>query len=183
MLSMLLYYARDPGDPSRLIVVGTRDVRVIPMRVARELGLTVVELTGEGTPDDEALAVADFAAHEASGKPLRAYGVNGTALGAATWPEWLTHSDLAQMYLELEPGWDRMTDPRSRPAHALRALIHRDTGQRRERTHIEAAVGRRVAAAGDGAADIRDLVGGPDRPLHLTQGGTSSTGERRPTTG
>ena len=53
------------------------------------------------------------------------------------------------------------------------ALVHKESGHRRERAAIEAEIAKRLEA-GNGTADIRDLVGGPDRPLHLDKKGKTA---------
>lgn len=114
------------------------------------------------------LGLVDFEAHEAAGASLTSIWHVQDAVGSGTWPEWL--GDRAHEFrVELEPGWSRTTA--ARPPHRIRALIHRDTGHRHERADIESAIAERIAAADGTAADIRDLVGGPDRPLHLDVAG------------
>jgi hypothetical protein len=88
----------------------------------------------------------------------------GTVKGSKVWPEWLgARAHEFRVELEGPPGRKR-----------IKALVHRDSGHRRERAAIEAEVASRIEAAGDKPADIRDLVGGPDRPMHLDDTGRSA---------
>lgn len=119
-------------------------------------------------PQGQVIGLVDFEGCEAAGDPLTDIWRVSGAVGSGSWPEWL--GDGAHAYrAELEPDWSRSRRPR--PNHRIRALVHRNSGQRRERAAIEAAIAQRVvAAAGGMPADIRDLVGGPDRPLRPNVG-------------
>jgi hypothetical protein len=108
--------------------------------------------------DGEADGLIDFAAHEAAGGKLTDVWKVGNATGSGTWPEWLG-SRAHDFTVELGPG-KRIT-----------ALVHRDSGHRRERVVLEAAIAFRIAEAAGEPADIRDLVGGPTAPLVLDDAG------------
>ncbi len=114
------------------------------------------------------LGLVDFAAHEEAGGELTdVWTVAGDGLtikGSKVWPEWLG-SRAHDFRVELEG-----------PAGAKRiaALVHRESGHRRERAAVEQAIADRIRAAGDRPADIRDLVGGPDRPLSLDERGRTA---------
>jgi len=104
----------------------------------------------------EVIGLVDFAAQESQGELTDVWNVENAA-GSGTWPEWLG---------------TRAHDFRVERANGrISALVHKASGHRRERDKIEAAIGERIAAAGDEPADIRDLVGGPDRPLLLDDEG------------
>lgn len=108
-------------------------------------------------PDGNVIGLIDFAAHEHAGGRLRdVWDVSGAA-GSGTWPEWIG----ARAYdfrVEIADG-------------RIAALVHRQSGQRRERAKIEAAIAKRIALAKGDPADLRDLVGGPGRPLVLDDDG------------
>jgi hypothetical protein len=141
--------------------------------------------------DDEGdvLGVVDFEAQESAGRKLRDVWEVSTAVGSATWPEWLG-AKAHNFTVELD------ADKR------IKALVHKDSGHRRERADIEAAIQGRIndkkaeaKKRGDDMrkdakakglprnvvdampdpepepADLRDLVGGPDRPLLLDEDG------------
>lgn len=118
--------------------------------------------------DGNATGLIDFEAHEAAGAALTdVWNVDG-AVGSGTWPEWLgSRAHDFRVELDGPPARKR-----------IRALSHRVSGQRRERHVIEARIAQRVTEARDGVADIRDLVGGPDRPLLLDDEGRTLA--RRP---
>lgn len=150
-LGMLLAYD-DDGN-----VVGTLD-----HMVARDADGTVVGLV-------------DFAAHEeAGGEHTDIWQVqnvqtdaDGTvtewaAKGSKVWPEWLGgRAHEFKVELEGPAGKKR-----------IKALVHKESGHRRERAAVDAAIEQRVKdATKDEPADIRDLVGGPDRPLLMDDSG------------
>ena len=120
--------------------------------------------------DRTPLGLVDFAAHEEAGGELSDIWNVDNATGSKTWPEWIG-SRAHDFRVELVG-----------PAGAKRigALVHKASGHRRERAAIEAAIEARIAAAtetdsrGKPMADIRDLVGGPDRPLHLDDPGRNA---------
>lgn len=98
------------------------------------------------------IGLIDFAVQEATGGLTDVWNIGGAA-GSGTWPEWLG-SGAYDFKVERANG-------------RISALVHKISGTRRSRVTIEAAIAERIAAAGDEPADIRDLVGGPDRPLLL----------------
>lgn len=109
------------------------------------------------------LGLVDFAAHEAAGGEATDIFTHEGAKGAKVWPEWLG-SRVLEFTVELvgPPGQKQ-----------IGALVHKTSGHRRERAAIEAAIADRIAAAAGEPADIRDLVGGPNRPLELDAEGKS----------
>lgn len=137
------------------------------------------------------VGLVDFEEHEANGGRLRDVWENSAAVGSATWPEWIgmRAHDFA-VDLDPSPGAARAS---------IKALVHKKSGHRRIRADIEAAIAERInekkvkakkegdevrkkaKALGlppDGIpdpepepADVRDIVGGPDRPLQLDENG------------
>jgi len=103
----------------------------------------------------------DFAAHEeAGGELLDIWNVQG-AVGSKVWPEWLGgRAHDFRVEKDGPPGAKRIS-----------ALVHKTSGYRRERSDVISAINARVAEANGKPADIRDLVGGPDRPLRLDDEG------------
>lgn len=133
----------------------------------------------------EPIGLVDFAAHEAAGGQLTDIWTVRGAAGSGTWPEWLGAAAHGFRVEREEDG---------RP-HRITALVHagapawsdregvvhpatESSGHRRERHAVEAAIAERIAAARGAPADIRDLVGGPERALLLDESGR--TRERRP---
>lgn len=115
----------------------------------------------------------DFDAHEVAGGAMTEVWSAEGAVGSKVWPEWIGSQAYAfRVELNGPPGQKRVT-----------ALVHAGlsetddhpavpgSGHRRERAPLEAAIAARIAAAAGAPADIRDLVGGPDRPLLLDDGG------------
>lgn len=144
MLEMLIYYRADGS------VAEVRRSQVMPLWLAKELGVAFIgarDETGESitTLEGDVAVFADFAAQEEAGGALVDYGANSEATGSATWPEWLHARDVAACELEFEPGWSRHTARGARPAHRLRALVNKASGQRRDRREIEAAIEGRIA--------------------------------------
>lgn len=112
---------------------------------------------------DESGAVVgliDFAAHEAAGGKLRDIWRVEDAAGSATWPEWLGGQAHA---FRVELTGKKIT-----------ALVHKASGYRRERAAVEEEIAKRIEAAAGKPADLRDLVGGPTRPLVLDAGGKTA---------
>lgn len=113
--------------------------------------------------DDDGMAKGlwDFTAHEAAGRAHTDIWTVSNAAGSKVWPEWLGAS-AHEFRVELDgpPGRKHIS-----------ALVHKVSGHRRERAVIEGRIAARMAAAGDGPADLRDIVGGPDRPLRLEEDG------------
>jgi hypothetical protein len=117
--------------------------------------------------DDQgrAIGLVDFAAHElAGGDHTAIWSVSGAA-GSKIWPEWLGgRAHDFRVELAGPPGRKHIA-----------ALVHKTSGHRRERAVIEAAITGRIEAAKGGPADIRDLVGGPDRPLNIDAEGRTAS--------
>jgi hypothetical protein len=87
--------------------------------------------------------------------------IPGVVKGAKFWPEYLgARAFDFKVELDGPPGQKRIA-----------ALVHKTSGHRRERCQIDAAIAARIVDAKGGAADIRDLVGGPDRPIKLDHEG------------
>lgn len=124
--------------------------------------------------DGNIVGLLDFEAHETAGGRLRDIWENDQAVGSGTWPEWIG-GRAYDFRVEL--------DPHPGPARArIMGLVHKGSGHRRERAQIEAAIAERIAQAKGEPADIRDLVGGPDRPLLIDANGRTQPREptRRP---
>lgn len=92
----------------------------------------------------EVVGLLDFEAQELTGELTDVWSVVGAA-GSGTWPEWL--------------GVRAHDFTVERANGRISALVHRQSGHRRERITIEAAI-----AQGEPA-------GGPDRPLLLDDEG------------
>jgi hypothetical protein len=108
----------------------------------------------------------DFAEVEAEGIPLIELVVTPRAVGAGAWPEWLAHQ--AQDFrVEVDPDFSMHKPRGQRPDHRVRALVHKVSGYRRDRVTVENEIKRRIKEAKGKPADIRDLVGGPTKPLLL----------------
>jgi len=130
----------------------------------------LVQYDDDGTP----LGLVDFASHEAAGGDHTEIwrvsqdhdGVDeGTVKGSKVWPEWLGAS-AHDFRVELEgpPG-----------AKRIGALVHKASGHRRERVDVEAAIAARRAVTPEGApVDLRDIVGGPQRPIRIDQEGRTA---------
>jgi hypothetical protein len=134
---------------------------MLGMLIAYDVNGNIIATLDHCVARDESGAVVgliDFDAHEtAGGEHLDIWNVDD-AKGSKVWPEWLgREAHRFKVELEGPPGQKRIA-----------ALVHKQSGQRRERVVVEAAIAGRIAAAPEGEpADIRDLVGGPDRPLRL----------------
>lgn len=100
----------------------------------------------------EVVGILDFAAHESSGRKLREiWDVDGAA-GSGYWPEWLG-SAAHEFTVHLD-------------GRQISALTH-PSERTRTRADIERRITERKAEAHGRAADIRDIVGGPNRPLDI----------------
>lgn len=149
MVGVLLAYDSDYN------VIATRDWQVIYDEAGHPLGL------------------ADFERHElAGGEHTEIWtvsqtfdGVERPARGSKFWPEFLgpgAHD--FRVELEGPPGAKRIT-----------ALVHRESGHRRERSAFDAAVRDRIAATPAGEEpDLRAIVGGPNRPLPIDEHGRTA---------
>lgn len=135
--------------------------------------------------DDNPLGMVDYAAHEEAGGEMtdlwtvvqrEGQGpsmVETPAKGSKVWPEWIGGAaHHFRVELEGPPGRKRIA-----------ALVHKVSGHRRERAVLEAEIAERIREKRAAArffgtpepADIRDLVGGPDRPLHLDADGRTKS--------
>lgn len=118
----------------------------------------VVQYADDGHP----LGLVDFTAHEDAGGQMTDVWIVSNAKGSKVWPEWLggaAHD--FRVELDGQPGRKQAV-----------ALVHKVSGHRRERAILETEIDRRVKDTANGQpADIRDLVGGPDRPLQLDANG------------
>jgi hypothetical protein len=139
--------------------------------LAYDAAKNVIATLGHVVASDEsghALGLVDFDSHEQSGGRLRDIWEVSGAVGSGTWPEWLggaAHS----FRVELDSS------------KRIVALVHKTSGQRRERAAIVSAI--EAVPVIDGKRDIRHLVGGPTRPLTLDEHGrnaTRSAGEKPP---
>lgn len=108
--------------------------------------------------DGNVTGLYDFAAHEAAGGKLRDFGDQQGAVGSATWPEWIG-GRAHDFTVELDG------------AKRIVALVHKESGHRRERADIEDKISKRIAKSKGEPVDIRDLVGGPNRALNLDDRG------------
>jgi hypothetical protein len=142
MLSMLLAY--DAGGN----VVGTLDFMV---------------RYDDTKPERPPLGLVDWAEHELAGGSLTDVWVVNNAVGSGSWPEWLG-SRAYDFSVELQPGM-------APGNYGIRALVHKVSGFRRERAAVQARIAARIAASHGDPADIRDIVGGPDRPLRIDADG------------
>jgi hypothetical protein len=115
--------------------------------------------------DDEGnlLGLVDFYGIEQAGIPYTRIYHNDGATGSGWWPEWL--GTRAQDFrVEKKNG-------------KIIALVHGKSKLRRDRATIERAIADRIEKAPRDAegryenVDLRDLVGGPNRPLALTDRG------------
>ena len=103
------------------------------------------------------VGLVDFETHEAAGGEATDWWHVPGATGSKVWPEWLGPE--ATLYVV-----ERVGPP---GAKRLSALVHRETGERRERAAIDDAIAAEIARAREAGedADLRAIVGGPDRPL------------------
>lgn len=129
---------------------------------------TLEQLVVRDPDTGRAIGIVDFLAHEAQGGKFRVgpdrpdgYVNDPRAIGSGAWPEWLG-SRAAEFKVEVHDG--RIT-----------RLRHADSGHVRDRAKIEKAIRDRINAANGEPADIRDLVGGPQKPLELDGAGRTVT--------
>lgn len=111
---------------------------------------------------DGSYVLVDPEEHERSGRRLRELWQVESAVGSGSWPEWIGPR-AHDFRVELDS---------SQPLK-IKRLVHRASGLRRERSEIEREVARRRRAAGSDPVDLRDLLGGPGRPLELDDDGRS----------
>lgn len=122
--------------------------------------------------DGEMVGLVDFSEVEASGAALAdLWRVEGAA-GSGSWPEWIG-AQAHSFRVELEETFARAVPRGDRPDQRIRALVHKASGHRRERADVDQAIAARIVAAGHSPADVRDLVGGPDRPLAIDDEGSN----------
>jgi hypothetical protein len=122
--------------------------------------------------DGNVIGLVDFEAHELASGRMREIAEVSNAVGSGTWPEWIRPQGFR---VELDPS------PVGQRAK-ITALVHKESGHRRVRSDIEAAVAERIneaKARGEKKADIRDLVGGPQRPLLLDDDGRNAPRVKR----
>lgn len=113
--------------------------------------------------DGKVVGLIDFASHEASGGQHTDYWLAGDAKGSKVWPEWLgSQAHAFRVELDGPPGNKRLV-----------ALVHKESGHRRERAAVEAAI-EAVPVNEDGAKDIRHIVGGPTKPIRLDPDGKTA---------
>ncbi len=105
----------------------------------------------------DAVGLIDFEAHEKSGGSMTDIWQVGNAVGSGTWPEWV--------------GGRAHDFKVERQGKKIMALVHKQSGHKRERVVVESAIQDRIKRAKGEPADIRDLVGGPDKPLILEADG------------
>lgn len=109
----------------------------------------------------DVIGLIDFVAHEDRGSELTDVWVVEGAAGSKTWPEWIgAQAHGFRVELEGPAGGKHIA-----------ALVHQTSGVRRERSAVEGAIQERIEQANGKPADIRDLVGGPDRPILLDEDG------------
>lgn len=125
---------------------------------------TLESLVARDPDTGQVVGIVDFLTHEEEGGKFRvdAQRPNGIindprAVGAGAWPEWLG-ARAAEFKVEVHDG-------------KITRLRHRDSGHVRDRAKIEKAIADRKKAAKGEPADIRDLVGGPTKPLELDGAG------------
>jgi hypothetical protein len=119
----------------------------------------VVQYDDDGVP----LGLVDFAAHEEAGGEMTDVWTVSNAVGSHVWPEWIgSRAHDFRVELVGPPGNKRIA-----------ALVHKTSGHRRVRAIIDSVIATRMseAALAHIPADLRDLVGGPDRPLNLDDEG------------
>jgi len=137
---------------------------MLSMLIAYDAAGDVVATLDVMVAKDSAGAVVgliDFEAHELAGGEMTDVWRVDNATGSKTWPEWIgARAHDFRVELAGPPGKKRIS-----------ALVHRESGHRRERAAVVASIEARIRAAGNEPADIRDLVGGPERPLILDDEG------------
>ncbi len=118
-------------------------------------------------PQGNVVGLADFAAHEAAGRPLTdLWTVNSgdptnPIKGSKHWPEWLGAT---------AHGYRVELDGPAGQKH-IAALVHRTSGYRRGRAVIDAAI---ADANARGVHDLRHLLGDPGHPLAVDAEGRTS---------
>jgi hypothetical protein len=146
---MLIAYADDGS------IIATQDYRTVHDEAGNAVGL--VDYAAHEEAGGEMTDIWVVEQHEGTDPATR---VTTPAKGSKVWPEWITNAHEFKVELEGKPGKKRIA-----------ALVHKKSGHRRERSIIDGNVAGRIAAYHPDPADIRDLVGGPDRPLELDEHG------------
>lgn len=114
-------------------------------------------------PDGSVAGLADFDAHEKAGGENTDIWTCSEAVGSKVWPEWLgARAHDFKVELVGPAGQKRIA-----------ALVHKSSGYRRSRAAVASAIVERIAAAAGEPADIRDLVGGPSRPITIDETGAT----------
>ncbi len=126
----------------------------------------------ETKPDRPPLGLVDFETQEIAGASLSEVWNVSNAVGSGTWPEWLGTQALG-FRVELRPGPQGGTPK-------IRALVHKQSGHRRERAAINAEMARRLAdsterdSRGLPVVHVSDLLGSPEKPLRLDDNGRNA---------
>ena len=146
---------------------------LLAWNAAGEIVATLAHMVAQDE-NGNVIGLVDFEAHNAAGGRLRDVWEVSDATGSDTWPEWLGGAAY-DFTVELDPN------PRNARAR-IAALVHKKSGHRRERAEIEAVIEDRIQKANGKPADIRDVVGGPNRPLLLDENGRTKarTKAKRP---
>jgi hypothetical protein len=108
---------------------------------------SLVTVTDDGQP-----TLVDFTAHEANGRDAVELWIVDGAKGSKVWPEYLGgKAHEYRVELAGEPGRKRIA-----------RLVHRVTGEARERVPIDDRIRRRILEAEGGPVDLRNIIGGPE---------------------
>jgi len=144
--------------------------------------------------EGNAVGLVDFEAHESAGGSLKDVWVHSNAVGSGTWPEWLgtrAHDFKVELHDSPAPARARIavlihkTSGIRRERVAIEAAIQARIDVKRAEAKQRGDENRKIARAmgmkpEDAAkvpdpepdpADIRDLLGGPNRPLLLDEDG------------
>lgn len=131
---------------------------MLGMLLAYDAGGNVIATQDQNVLVDEhgrGIALLDYESYESAGLKLRDVWLVDGATGSGSWPEWLGSQALS---FRVELSGRRIV-----------ALVHRQSGFRRQRSDVEAGI--EEAPTVGGARDIRAIVGGPQRPLTLDREG------------
>lgn len=144
--------------------------------------------------DGNVVGLIDFEAHEQAGGRMRDIWENSEATGSGTWPEWLGGGAYAfRVELDPSPGPSRAriaalvhkTSGHRRERYAIEAAIAErldaarqaarakgDEQRARLRSRgVREEVVEQFADPAPEPVDLRDLLGGPGRPLQLDEDG------------
>jgi hypothetical protein len=142
----------------------------------------------------EAIGLVDFEAFEAAGGRMREIKEVSGAVGSATWPEWIgAKAHDFQVELDPDPGNARarikaLVHKKSghrRERHEIEAAISERINEKKadarkqgeelrrdlRRQKVSAEMVAEVTDPDPEPADIRDIVGGPGKPLLLDEDG------------